>query len=474
MTNDKGQMTWQQLTLSNLPAYEWRKGSFLLNGLSFISRWRAGSWLLADWGEAIGALLISLVLGLGPFVSTALIGVLLLAVGGYWALITLADEGNPAAITPIHYTVLAYWSMAAIATVLSPVKTAALSGLIKLTLYLFLFVLAARVLRNPRLRNWTIAVLLLVSLVVSAYGVRQEFFGVDQLATWNDPTSELADDTRVYSYLGNPNLLAGYLLAAIALSIVAFIIWRGWLPKALAAVMFGVNLACLFYTDSRGGWLAALAALAVLGVLLYFWWRSELPRFWQIWTLPIAFGSCAVLLLIAIATVEPLRLRVMSIFAGRGDSSNNFRINVWDAVFRMIGDYPLFGIGPGNGTFNAIYPRYMETGFTALSAYSIFLETIVEMGFVGFAVFMWMLVVTLNQCVQQLNRLYRTRHIQAFWLMGATAAIAGFLTHGLVDTVWYRPQINCLWWLMVALVASFWQPPTAIDSGEKWGERIEY
>jgi putative inorganic carbon (HCO3(-)) transporter len=451
---------WQQLTLSHVPAYQWRKGSYLLSLLSFISHWRAGSWLLTYWGEAIGALLISLIVGLGPFVSTALIGVLLLAIGAYWALITLADEGNLAAITPIHYMVLAYWTLAAIATVLSPVKAAALSGLIKLTLYLFLFVLAARVLRNPRLRNWTIAVVLLVGLVVSAYGIRQEIFGVKQLATWNDPTSEFANDTRVYSYLGNPNLLAGYLLAAIALSLAAIFVWQGRLPKTLAGVMLAVNSACLFYTDSRGGWLAMLALLTVFGLMLYFWWRSALPRFWQIWFLPIIFGSFALLLLVAIAAVEPLRLRVMSIFAGRNDSSNNFRINVWQAVFRMIGDYPILGIGPGNSAFNAIYPRYMQTGYTALSAYSIFLETLVEVGFVGFAAFLWMIVVILNQSVQQLKRLYQTRHLQAFWLMGATAAIAGFLTHGIVDTVWYRPQINCLWWLMVALVASFWQPQT--------------
>jgi putative inorganic carbon (hco3(-)) transporter len=451
---------WQQLTLSSLPPYQWRKGSYLFNLLGFISRWREGSWLLTYWGEAIGALLICVVLAAGPFVSTALIGALLLIMGAYWALVTLADDGNAAAVTPIHYMVLAYWSIAAIATALSPVKMAALSGLIKLTLYLFLFVLAARVLRSPKLRNWTIAVLLLVALVVSVYGIRQELFGVKQLATWNDPTSQLANDTRVYSYLGNPNLLAGYLLAAIALSISALFVWQGWMQKALAGVMAIANSACLYYTDSRGGWLAMLGLLTTLSVLLYFWWRIYLPYFWQKWLLPIAFGSFTILLLLAIALVEPLQLRVMSIFAGRGDSSNNFRINVWQAVFKMIRDYPLLGIGPGNGAFNAIYPRYMQTGYTALSAYSIFLETVVEVGFIGFAAFLWAIVVTLNQGVQQLRRLYQSGNLQAFWLMGAVAAIAGFLVHGMVDTVWYRPQINCLWWLMVAMVASFWQPQT--------------
>ena len=454
MTN----IVWQNLTLSRLPVYRWRAGSYLWQAVAFVSQWRDGSWLLTYGGEAIAIALISLVLLLGPFVSTAMIGVLLLAIGAYWALITLADSGKGYGVTPIHYLVLLYWAIAATATAFSPVKQAALSGMIILTLYLFLFLLSARMLRSPRARNWTIAIFLLVALLVSAYGIRQEIYGVEQLATWNDPNSILADDTRVYSYLGNPNLLAGYLLSAIALSGAALFVWQRWLPKALAVTMVLCNLACLYYTDSRGGWLAALALLLAFGGLLYYWWRDRLPSFWRKWLLPLVLGAFALFLMGAIAAVEPLRLRVMSIFAGREDSSNNFRINVWDAVFRMIGDRPILGIGPGHDAFNAIYPLYMQTGYPALSAYSIYLEHIVEMGFLGFGAFMWLIVVSLNQGVSALQGLQRQNNLQGFWLIGAIAATAGLLAHGVVDTVWYRPQINCLWWLMLGIIASFYSP----------------
>jgi putative inorganic carbon (HCO3(-)) transporter len=44
--------------------------------------------------------------------------------------------------------------------------------------------------------------------------------------------------------------------------------------------------------------------------------------------------------------------------------------------------------------------------------------------------------------------------------MGAMATLAGMLGHGLFDTVLYRPEINTLWWLMIALIASqYVQPP---------------
>jgi putative inorganic carbon (HCO3(-)) transporter len=63
-------------------------------------------------------------------------------------------------------------------------------------------------------------------------------FGAAALATWVDPESPFSKTTRVYSYLGNPNLLAGYLLPAVSLSLVAVFVWRSWSNKALALTMF--------------------------------------------------------------------------------------------------------------------------------------------------------------------------------------------------------------------------------------------
>ncbi len=418
-----------------------------------LHHWRQGSWLL-QWSEAIGAILISLVFLLSPFFATALSGILLLACGSYWLLLILADEGQ-VRLTLIHIFVLVYWSVAVIATAFSPVRDAAISGLIILSLYLLLFGLTAKVLRNSKLRSWVIAAYLLVALVVSIYGIRQQIFGVAQLATWNDPASALARDTRVYSYLGNPNLLAGYLVPAVTLSLAALLVWRSWMQKMLAATMVVLNSACLYFTDSRGGWLALLVALIVFALLCYYWFLDYLSPFWRVWLLPIVFSIFAGLLVCAVMVVEPLRLRLMSIFVGRRDSSNNFRINVWEAVFKMIQERPLVGIGPGNDAFNQVYPLYMNPGYPALSAYSIFLETTVEMGFVGLAAFVSVILASLRQGLVYMRRLRQSFDNQAFWLVAALAAMAGLIMQGLFDTVWYRPQINTLWWLLVGLIASY-------------------
>ena len=455
---------WKQITLLNFSPASWSKYSYLHRFVGLFSQWRQGSRFV-EWTELMGALLISLLIATAPFFSTSQIGFLLLAIAGYWLLLTLVDEGK-IGVTPIHLLVLLYWGIATVSTAFSPVKTAALEGLIKLTLNLIFFAFTARIMRSPRLTNWILTTLVLTALAVSVYGIRQQIFGAEQLATWNDPTSELAGDTRVYSYLGNPNLLASYLFPGIAFSGAALFVWQGWLPKILAALLTLANAACLFFTESRGGWIGLMVLGIVFLLLLFYWFKSYLPLFWQTWLLPLVLGGLAVVVLGAILLVEPLRIRVMSIFAGREDSSNNFRINVWDAVIRMIQTYPLLGIGPGNDAFKKIYPLFMKPKYTALSAYSVLLEIMVETGIIGFTCFLWLLVTTIGQGIHQIKLLRDKMDSQGFWLIGAIAAMAGILAHGFFDTVWYRPQVSTLWWLVLGLIASrCYSPARGFDRG---------
>jgi len=429
--------------------------------VGIVSPWRQTSWLM-QWGDMLSAALISLIYGLSPFVSSTLTGILLLAAAALWLILTISDDTNLSKIsfTPIHLVVLLYWFIAVVSAGLSPVKKAAFSDLVTLTLYLLLFALCARSLRIHRVRSWLITLYLHVSLLVSVYGIRQWFFGAKALATWVDPESTLSKTTRVYSYLGNPNLLAGYLIPAVALSLVAIFAWHGWIRKSLAVIMLGANASCLVLTFSRGGWIGMLIAILAAMVLLAYWWSVQLSPFWRTWLLPIILGTFIGALLLAVIFVEPVRLRLVSIFADRQDSSNNFRRNVWDAVLEMIRDRPIIGIGPGHNSFNKIYPLYQRPRYSALSAYSIFLETAVESGFVGLSCFIWLIIVIINTGLVQMRQFLKLRNQDGLWLIGAIAAIFGMLGHGTVDTVWYRPEVNTLWWLMVAIVASYWNPLT--------------
>ncbi|MGD1902886.1 MAG: IctB family putative bicarbonate transporter [Geitlerinemataceae cyanobacterium] len=447
----------QSLTLSGWSPDRWQRSSLLLR-LTFgsLSNWRRGSVLMSA-SEPVGMAIVAIVLAVAPFVPTALVGVLLMCCIAFFGLLTLSDTTR-FFLTPIHCLVLLYWAVSSVAMGFSPVREAAFSGWVKLTLYLGLFFLAARALRKSRLRAWAIGVALLVALVTSVYGIQQSIVGVEQLATWTDPNSSSADATRIYSYLGNPNLFGGYLIAATFFSASACLAWRRIMPKLLAIVMLLVNTAALAMTYSRGAWLGLVAGGFVFTLLLVWWWSDRLPPKLRPWAVPGMLAVSAAAVLFAAVAVPPIRNRIGSIFVGRGDSSNNFRINVWAAVLDMIRDRPILGIGPGNDAFNKVYPLYMRPKYSALSAYSVLLEVTVEAGVLGLFSFLWLLGVVAYQGDAQLRRLRSLATSDGYWLIAALASVAGIMAHGTFDTVFYRPPIQTLWWFVLAVVASFYVP----------------
>ena len=131
---------WQQMTLSGSVLTQWFQYSYVGRLAGAFRGWRQGS-LLLQWSEPLGFLLLSLVFGLAPFVTNALIGLLLLACAAFWLIVTLSDDGEGSGLTPIHGIVTLYWGVMTLAMGLSVVRRAAFEGWTKLTLYVMLFLL---------------------------------------------------------------------------------------------------------------------------------------------------------------------------------------------------------------------------------------------------------------------------------------------------------------------------------------------
>lgn len=454
---------WQTLTLANLPAADWGKHSLMMRLIGLLDGWRSQTFLF-QYIHEIAVLVISLMFAFAPLVSNNYTGLFALACGLLWVLMTLASpQHRGMQLTASHLLLTLYWFCAVLATALSPVKVAAATGLVKLTLYLSVFLLMERVMRSPKWRSVLITVYLLTALFVSVYGIRQIFFGAEALATWSDPTSSAGEQVRIYSYLNNPNLFAGYILPAIPLCFAAILNWKGWFPKALVGLMLLLHWVCLYGTGCRGAWIGLVVAFFAMGVMMLYWHLPKLPLSWQKSVFPLFFGSIAVVIALGLIASSSFRDRALSIFAGREDSSNNFRINVWHSVIEMIRDRPILGIGPGNSAFNKIYPLYQKPNYSALGAYSIYLELMVEVGLAGFIAFLWFLLTVFNRGCQTFHELRRIRNPSAFWLVSAIAAMLGLLIHGFVDTVWYRPEVATVWWLLVAVVFSFFIHPVASE-----------
>ena len=416
--------------------------------LPLLLRWqgllKAGPSTLHRLEPLAGCILFVLLGGL-PFFTRSGLALLLLSSGLLWVLWSLATPA--AAIDKITMWLLIILGVAVLATGVSPVPIAATKGLLKLLSYLGVYALTHKLLiHHQKWWDRLLAGLLCGGLLSSVLALRQLYASTEELARWADPNSMSAGTIRIYGPLGNPNLLAGYLVPILPLALIAFIRWRRWGSRCFAAVTLVLGAVATLFSYSRGGWLGMLAALGVLVLLLVLRAIRSWPAIWRRLVPLVLLVLAGVTLAIAVTQVDPIRTRVASLLAGRGDSSNNFRINVWLAAIEMIQDRPWLGIGPGNAAFNAIYPLYQQPKFNALSAYSVPLELLVETGIPGLIAALGLALASLRSGVQALRS---TAPLALPWL-GCLAAIAGLLMQGVTDTIFFRPEVQITGWFCLA------------------------
>ena len=395
-----------------------------------------------------GLVLCAVMAGL-PLVTRSGLSLLVLASGLLWLLLALRTTPGP--LVEIDRWILGILALALLATGFSPVPLAAAKGLVKLVSYLGVYALMRQLLATaPLWWDRLVAALLAGELITSVIGIRQLYGDTGELARWADPNSVADGTVRIYSTLENPNLLAGYLLPALPLALVALLRWPGLPRKLFALTALVLGVAALVLTYSRGAWMGLVAEGGVIVLLLAVRGTRAWPPLWRkLFPLLLLVGGAA-LLVVLVTQVEPLRVRVMSLVAGRQDSSNNFRINVWLAALDMIQARPWLGIGPGNDAFNQIYPLFQQPKFNALSAYSIPLELAVEAGVPGLLAGIGLLVANLRTAMT----LWRGDGVFSLPALAVIAVIAGLAVQGLTDTIFFRPEVQLVGWFCVATLAA--------------------
>ena len=237
----------------------------------------------------------------------------------------------------------------------------------------------------------------------TAFGVAgASVFGIVQAVRGLGPEAfDVGGWTRAYATFGQPNPFAGYLELTVPLLVTLCAAWllpqsRPALREAfggplvsLSAVGAGLGLIALVLSQSRGGWLGALAGLTAVAVLLGGRIR---------WT-AMVFGVSV----LAAVVLTPYGNRLSSrLGAGFGLQSQgvqvtpeNFavqeRLAHWRAGWAMAKRYPVLGVGAGSfparfrefthvwrfriqrgHAHNAYIHAAAQTGFVGLAAYLVF------------------------------------------------------------------------------------------------------
>ncbi|MBX9877058.1 MAG: O-antigen ligase family protein [Candidatus Obscuribacterales bacterium] len=403
-----------------------------------------------QWFSFLAVILLAFMLPLPQFASDKEgLAVIVLAALAMRILGTFLGGKEKYSATTLDALIVALLAANVVATFASRYFADSVIGLAKVVVYTAsYFLFSAGLNRQPKKIILVISSLVLSGLLISLYGLYQYKIGVAPLATWEDPTLE-SKATRIYATLNNPNLLAGYLVpllplsfALTAVSIAARKFILAILPAGATAIIF----AALLLTGSRGGFIALGAIAFVLGVVIFEWLFVEKPK-----TRLLLMSAVVLLPLIAYASLQfvpSFNQRITSIFAGREHSSNSYRMNVWESSWQMFLDNWWIGIGPGNKTFRLAYGLYMRSGFDALGTYCVPLEVAVETGIIGFLLFVAIIIVSLTRAHLTF---WQAKDAYVRWLAaGIAAAIVGVMAHGLVDTVFFRPQVQLIFWFLLA------------------------
>lgn len=282
---------------------------------------------------------------------------------------------------------------------------------------LFLAVVA---LLGKTAQPWLLVGLASGSSVVSLYGLWEYFFRHAVLL-----------DGRLNSVFETANYHALLFVPIIVLLVSYGLAERRWRWPVIAAA--AVNALALLLTFSYGGYLGLAAGLVAVALVALS--RQQRRR-----TL-LALAAVSAALLLALSGTD--KFRRLTDLTNR--SSSHVRAEVWRTSWYIIQRHPWLGVGPGNfePAYREAVPHVVFPPLEWLVAlpHSLPLALLAQTGILGFASFVWLLVVFFRTA-------WRLPRPQAAAMIGAMVAI---LAHGLVDTPYFKNDLAPLFMALVAL-----------------------
>lgn len=285
-----------------------------------------------------------------------------------------------------------------------------------------------------RLLTLTLALGMIVACV---YGFYQVFVvGIPASSSFTDLELNANMPGRVYSFFDNPNAFANVLVFFTPVMLSMGIHLQERSLKAVFFLAFLLALACMVMTYSRGAWLSF--ALGLLVMLM-----AARPRL-----IPL----CLILVFIALPLLPSTILnRFFTTFTG-ADSSINSRTYIYTAVYEMICNHPLTGLGLGTSVVKetAVYGGYYHAHFPYVHAHSIYMEIWVESGIFALGAFLLTLFTALKKGVRSARDRAASPVLRGAAL-GSVGGVVGSLIFGITDYAWSYPRVMALFWVLAAL-----------------------
>ncbi len=223
--------------------------------------------------------------------------------------------------------------------------------------------------------------------IAVAVGFAASMFGIVQKLTWNGKIYWLRETTNphVFGPFANRNSYAAFAVTLLPIS-VGMSLWclrrvqqgrRDALPQLVLWTLPAVAMSAgIFYSLSRGGMIAAVLSVLLLGVLVLLLVGRAVDL-----ALMALLAAAAAGFLVWLGP-EKVVERVETMSEGTDLTSVSSRLDAWRRALDLVADYPL--LGSGFGTFRYAYMPYAPPGATWWSlADNEYIELLCDTGMVG-------------------------------------------------------------------------------------------
>jgi putative inorganic carbon (HCO3(-)) transporter len=333
-----------------------------------------------------------------------------------------------------------------------------------LTYAIVYFLVVQLVDRPSRIRSIT-RTFLASSLIVAGYGALQSI-GADPLR-WGALPFEV---NRAFSTFGNPDLLGGFLIFPLVISIAMAFSEPDYRWRIFYWSTFLITMWAWIAAFVRGAWIGGAVGLAILVAAAIIAKLKLHPVDWSFLGLTGIAGSALVIRSLSNAnTVMNVWERLKSILAF-GEGSALTRFEIWQAAIDAIKAKPIFGFGAD--TFRLVFPKYKPLAYVKDAGYLSVadnvhdypLQLMAGIGIIGFlllyGIFGWALWLGAP------NAFSRGKGPERLVIAGFWAAAVGYIVHlftGLSVT-----GSTVFLWMSLAIIVS----PTARETQHKapaWG-----
>lgn len=301
------------------------------------------------------------------------------------------------------------------------------------TAFILTIVMSAAVTDKEKLKK-LLGFVFTAVIATAVYGFYQRVIGVEIDASLTDLSANTAMPGRVFSTFENPNNYAEFLVLTIPLCFAYCSMIKQDSLRRISYILSLLPIGALLMTYSRSGWVSfAIAAV----VFVFFYNKKLIP------VLIVAAVACIPLL------PETILARIMTI-GSTADSSNMYRIYIWDGVMKMLEKYWVSGVGLGPGNFRSVYVGFCNSvASPAPHSHMLYLEIWVELGVLGIVSYLGMLFSLFRRSVISLK--YASKNVRTTLIAGCSGLV-GILFASAAEYIWYYPRVMLTYFIVVGLM----------------------